>query len=216
MHLIHRPLPGRKEGFSLKYKFDDRLAAVKLYLERQIYCYPADAVTKSKRHSYSRSVQLWASRYLLDGEEGLKHKGHKIRSAEEKLELIEPCLKQEVSIKLQSTMSGINTGTLFAWIKAYNEYGIHGLECKPGRMTKPMPEHKKELGRENPAATEPKDAEIERLKKELDAEKHQNILLRFELEYTKKVRALEEEEKRRESGRKRSIRSSKAEDSKGK
>lgn len=79
-----------------------------------------------------------------------------------------------------------------------------------------MPEHKNEPGRENPAATELKDAEIERLKKELDAEKHQNILLRFELEYAKKVKALEEEEKRRESGRKRSIRSSKAEDSKGK
>lgn len=127
MHLIHRPLPDRKEGFGLKYKFDGRPAAAKLYLERRIYCDPADAVTKSKRQGYSRAVQLWASRYLLGGEEGLKRKGHKVRSAEEKLERIEPCLKREASIKLQSTRSGINAGTLFAWMKAYNEYGIHGL-----------------------------------------------------------------------------------------
>lgn len=38
MHLIHRPLPDRKEGFGLKYKFGDRLAAAKLYLERQRDC----------------------------------------------------------------------------------------------------------------------------------------------------------------------------------
>lgn len=63
-------------------------------------------------------------------------KGQKqtFRTENEKYEIIKPILKNIKSQRQVSKETGINVGTIFQWIKKYNEYGLEGLKnkTKPG------------------------------------------------------------------------------------
>ena len=50
-YFIHRPLRSHRRGFLMKYSFDDKLKAVKYYLEKGIYLYPDNLKTPSQKHS---------------------------------------------------------------------------------------------------------------------------------------------------------------------
>jgi hypothetical protein len=82
----------------VKYSFEEKLAAVKYYLEHQGCKYPDDAKTGKAKKCYQNNVQAWTAKYRLYGEEGLRHKGMVIRSAEEKFDLIRPCMEHEIPI----------------------------------------------------------------------------------------------------------------------
>lgn len=195
----------------MKYSFEEKLAAVKYYLEHQSYKYPDDAKTGEAKRRYQNNVRAWIAKYRLYGDEGLRHKGMVIRSAEEKLDIIRPCMEHEIPIMEQQRRTGILGGTLIAWIKAYLRSGIQGLECKPGRKPKSMPEDRKKKETDGTSKTD-REKDLER---QLDDAKRQLLYLQFENDLLKKVKALEREERIRCSGPKRSGPSSKAKNTKG-
>ena len=115
--------------------------AVKYYLENGIYLYPDNLKTPSQKHTYLTQVKFWTSKYLSEGEDGLRHKeNNDVYSPERKLAIIDPVMRMEISVTKQSRVTGINVGTLCAWIKRYKLLGIDGLKCsKRGRPPKNMP-----------------------------------------------------------------------------
>ena len=125
----------------MKYSFEDKLKAVKYYLEKGTYLYPDNLKTPSQKHTYLTQVKFWTSKYLSEGEDGLRHKeNNDVYSPERKLAIIDPVMRMEISVTKQSRVTGINVGTLCAWIKRYKLLGIDGLKCsKRGRPPKNMP-----------------------------------------------------------------------------
>ncbi len=187
----------------MKYTFEQKLAAVRKHMDGGGYSYPDGCETKSAKRSYSNLVRFWHSVYLKKGEEGLKHKEENtFYSPEQKLEIITPILIGRVSAKAHSRALSIDAGTLCAWTRRYREKGIDGLKCsKRGRPRKNMPENTEEK----------KDAATDYEKRIEDLE-HQNLLLKAENEYLKKLQALVERKRKSELQKRRrsSARSSKA------
>lgn len=203
----------------MKYSFEEKLKAVKLHLECQSYCYPEDCDTCSKKVRYNKAVKFWEAQYLLNGEEGIRHPiKNKVYTAEEKYVIIQPVLLYEVSLTQQSKNTGIYSGQLVSWIKRYKERGMDGLKCsKRGRKKnmKSNEEAKIESVEEQPKKKRKSNKDLEKENEEL---KQQNLILRAELEYRKKLQALVEDKERQARMRKQksSTNSSKAKHSKGK
>lgn len=187
----------------MKYTFEQKLAAVKRHIETGGYLYPKGCKSRGARHSYAGQVRFWHSVYLRKGEEGLRHNDFNASySPEQKLEIIAPILIGAVSLSARSRELSIQSGTLSSWVRKYRENGLDGLKCsKRGRPRKNMPENTEE---KKDTATDDK-----RRIKDLE---HQNLLLRAELEYLKKLQALVERKRKSElqKRRKSSARSSKA------
>ena len=102
----------------MKYSFEDKLKAVKYYLENGTYLYPDNLKTSSQKHAYLTQVKFWTSKYLTEGEDGLRHKeNNDVYSPERKLAIIDPVMRMEISVTKQSRVTGTNVGTLCAWIK---------------------------------------------------------------------------------------------------
>ena len=80
-----------------------------------------------------------------------------------------------------------SSGMLYNWIKKYKENGYNIVERKRGRSTMPKVTKKKE--------NETKDETIKRLEEE-------NLYLRAELEYTKKLRAVVQARKNQQQKKK--------------
>ena len=112
----------------MKYSFEDKLKAVKYYLEKGTYLYPDNLKTPSQKHTFLTQAKFWTSKYLSEGEDGLRHKeNNDVYSTERKLAMIDPVMRMEISIAKQSKVTGINVGTLCAWIKRYKLLGIDGI-----------------------------------------------------------------------------------------
>ena len=197
----------------MKYTFDEKLKAVRLYERYRTFDFPEGCTSKEQKGIYARQVKFWHSVYLVKGEEGLMHKtANSSYSPEQKLGMIMPVLTGEKSLVRQSKDVCINQGTLYAWIKKYRQSGPEGLKCsKKGRPGKNMehPEERQAAG--NPVAV----ADDKKKIKDLE---HQVALLEFELEYRKKAHALAEKKRISEQRRKRgsSGKSSKAKNTEGK
>lgn len=175
----------------MKYSWEEKNRAVEHYLSDGSIDYPESCLTPSQTKTYANHVRFWKAQYLLKGKEGLRHKEfNSAYSPEAKYKIIKPVLDGTVTCTEQACRTGIGSGQLFSWVKRYRERGWEGLKCsKPGRPGKNMKQEKEE--------------------KELE---HENLLLKFEVEYLKKLKALAE----RETGgrRKPSKSSSKAKGSK--
>lgn len=187
----------------MKYSFEDKLKAVKQYLERGTYLYPDNLKTPSQKHTYLTQAKFWTSKYLAEGEDGLRHKeNNDVYSTERKLAMIDPVMRMEISIAKQSKVTGINVGTLYAWIKRYKLLGIDGLKCsKRGRPPKNMPDIKETKKAEEPeipvsnadgnvqqllariAQLEKDNAALKDRNKDLE---HKDLLSQAEIEYLKK------------------------------
>ena len=196
----------------MKYSFEDKLKAVKYYLEKGIYLYPDNLKTHSQKHAYLTQVKFWTSKYLIDGEDGLRHKeNNDVYSPERKLAIIDPVMRMEISVTKQSRVTGINAGTLCAWIKRYKLFG-DGLKCsKRGRPLKNMPDIKETKKAEEPeisvsnadgnvqqllariAQLEKDNAALKDRNKDLE---HKDLLSQAENEYLKKLHALAETKRR--------------------
>ena len=197
----------------MKYSFEDKLKAVKYYLEKGRYLYPDNLKTRSKKHTYLNQVNFWKSKYLTEGEDGLRHKeNNDVYSPERKLAIIDPVMRMEISIAKQSRVTGINVGTLSIWIKRYKLLGIDGLKCsKRGRPPKNMSDIKETKKAEEPEITatnadgnvqqllariaqlEKDNAAIKDRNKDLE---HKDLLSQVEIEYLKKLHALAETKRR--------------------
>ena len=187
----------------MKYSFEDKLKAVKYYLEKGTYLYPDNLKTPSQKHTYLTQAKFWKSKYLVDGEDGLRHKeNNDVYSTERKLAMIDPVMRMEISIAKQSKVTGINVGTLYAWIKRYKLLGIDGLKCsKRWRPPKNMPDIKETKKAEEPeipvsnadgnvqqllariAQLEKDNAALKDRNKDLE---HKDLLSQAEIEYLKK------------------------------
>lgn len=197
----------------MKYTFDEKLKAVRLYERCRTFDYPEGCISKAQKGIYAKQVKFWHSVYLAKGAEGLMHKtANSSYTPEQKLGMIMPVLTGEKSLVRQSKDVCINQGTLYSWIKKYRQSGPEGLKCsKKGRPGKNMMVPKTKEGTEE--AVSPADYG----KKIKDLE-HQVALLEFELEYRKKAHALAEKKRISEQRRKRgsSGKSSKARNTEGK
>ena len=158
-------------------------------------------------------MKFWTSKYLAEGEDGLRHKeNNDVYSPERKLAIIDPVMRMEISIAKQSKVTGINAGTLYAWIKRYKLLGIDGLKCsKRGRPPKNMPDIKETKKAEEPeipvsnadgnvqqllariAQLEKDNAALKDRNKDLE---HKDLLSQAENEYLKKLHALAETKRR--------------------
>ncbi len=192
----------------MKYTFEQKLSAVKRRIETGGYSYPKGCRTGNARRNYARLARFWHSVYLKKGEEGLRHKEYDAcYSPEQKLDIIMPILIGATTMSARSRELSIQSGTLSAWVRKYRENGLDGLKCsKRGRPRKNMPEK-----------TENKKDETVDDKKRIKELEHQNLLLRAELEYRKKLEALVEEKRKSELQRRRrsSAHSPKAKNTKG-
>ena len=197
----------------MKYSFEDKLKAVKYYLEKGTYLYPDNLKTPSQKHTYLTQAKFWTSKYLAEGEDGLRHKeNNDVYSPERKLAIIDPVMRMEISVTKQSRVTGINVGTLCAWIKRYKLLGIDGLKCsKRGRPPKNMPDIKETKKTEEPeipvsnadgnvqqllariAQLEKDNAALKDRNKDLE---HKDLLSQAENEYLKKLHALAETKRR--------------------
>ena len=197
----------------MKYTFDEKLKAVRLYERCRTFDYPEGCISKAQKGIYAKQVKFWHSVYLAKGEEGLMHKtANSSYTPEQKLGMILPVLTGEKSLTRQAKDVCINQGTLYSWIKKYRQSGLEGLKCsKKGRPGKNM-EHPEERRAAGNAAAATDD------KKKIEELEHQVALLEFELEYRKKAHALAEKKRISEQRRKRgsSGKSSKARNTEGK
>ena len=197
----------------MKYTFDEKLKAVRLYERWRTFDYPEGCISKAQKGIYAKQVKFWHSVYLAKGEEGLMHKtANSSYTPEQKLGMILPVLTGEKSLTRQAKDVCINQGTLYSWIKKYRQGGPEGLKCsKKGRPGKNM-EHPEERRAAGNAAAATDD------KKKIEELEHQVALLEFEPEYRKKAHALAEKKRISEQRRKRgsSGKSSKARNTEGK
>ena len=197
----------------MKYTLEDKLKAVKYYLETGSFLYPEEIVTRRQKKTFAEHVRFWKAKYLLEGEDGLRHKeNNDVYSPERKLMIIEPVIRMEISMEKQSKIIGINQGTLCAWIKRYKLLGIDGLKCsKRGRPPKNMPDIKETKKAQEPeipvsnadgnvqqllakiAQLEKDNAALKDRNKDLE---HKDLLSQAEIEYLKKLHALAETKRR--------------------
>ena len=197
----------------MKYTFDEKLKAVRLYEGYRTFDCPEWCISKAQKDSYAKQVKFWHSVYLAKGAEGLRHKTtNSSYPPEQKLGMIMPVLTGEKSLTQQAKDVCINSGQLYSWIKKYRQSGPEGLKCsKKGRPGKNMghPEERRAAGNATAAADD---------KKKIKDLEHQVALLEFELEYRKKAHALAEKKRISEQRRKRgsSGKSSKAKNTEGK
>ena len=129
----------------MKFTFDDKLKAVLYYLKYGSYEIPDDYVSGNQKCKYRYLVRHWVSVYKIKGEEGLRHGHNNYYSPEMKYQCIEPLLNGTIGREMQANIVGIDSGTLYSWVRKYREKGIDGLECRRGKPTEVpnMPKKKK-------------------------------------------------------------------------
>lgn len=133
----------------------------------------------AKQHHVSKSeLQMWIRNYQQYGENGLKTHAYGCAS-EQKYEVLKYMHDNQLSFKETGVLLNIRPSTIWQWEKRYLENGIEGLENKKKgrkpRVQKPKP---------------PK-TRLEELEEE-------NLNLRIENEYLKKLNALVAEREKRE------------------
>lgn len=152
-------------------------------------------MTRRQKKTFAEHVKFWKAKYLLEGEDGLRHKEHKdVYSPERKLMIIEPVIRMEISMKKQAKIIGIDEGTLCSWMKRFKLLGMDGLKCfKRGRSPKDMPDKKKtEISKESETINGGSDdhvrelldkvAQLEARNRDLE---HKNLMSQAEIEYLK-------------------------------
>ena len=163
----------------MKYSWEEKIRAVEHYLSDGSIDYPKSCLTPSQAKTYANHVRFWKAQYLLKGKEGLRHKEfNRTYSPEAKYKIIKPILDGTVSCTEQACRTGIGSAQLFSWVRRYRERGWEGLKCsKPGRPGKNMKQEKEEK--------EPETAPEDGTKKSYEELEHENLLLKFEVEYQK-------------------------------
>lgn len=164
----------------MKYSYEYKKKCIELYRQGQWPEIP-EGVSVSRFH---QAVIEWSRLEKACGAEILQHKKqNKIRSAEEKYELVAKVLAGN-SIRGIAISAGISSGLLYQWVKCYKIKGYQGLASQQKGRPPKEPDMKKKVV---PAELTPSEREeIIRLRAE-------NEYLRTENEVIKKEIALREE-----------------------
>lgn len=137
-----------------------------------------------KHKTFAGAVRRWVRIYDELGEVGLEHKKPK-RTWEDKMNMIRRVFDGE-SISSVALSNGIQSDLLSKWYKIYQELGVDGLKLiRQGRSPK--------------MTKKPKTSNGLKTKEELEKE---NVLLRAENEYLKKLNALVQKRKGRQPKKK--------------
>ena len=164
----------------MRFTTEFKLECVKKYQNGE----HIDLPTGWKCQIFRNRVRMWKRIYESLGEIGLEHKKPK-RTWQDKMNMIQRVLDGE-SISEVAYSNGIQENLLSKWYKIYQESGIDGLKLV--RLGRP-PKMTKKLKSSNKSKTK------EELEKELE-------YLRAENEYLKKLNALVQKRKGRQSKKK--------------
>jgi transposase len=133
----------------------------------------------AKRYGISKSVLHWSlQNYQEHGEEGVSSKGQSW-SQDQKIETVKYMLENHLSYSRIGILFGVSDKTIKEWEHRYLEKGIEGLKNKK-KSRKPRVQKPK-----------PPKTRLEELEEE-------NLNLRIENEYLKKLNALVAEREKRE------------------
>ncbi|KRN00945.1 hypothetical protein FD13_GL001730 [Levilactobacillus senmaizukei DSM 21775 = NBRC 103853] len=162
-----------------KFNLDFRIKVVTEYL-----CgISATSLAKKYRVRKADTILLWVSRFQKYGIDGLKLKHHKPEySSQFKVDVLNWKKQHQASLPVTALHFNLSSpSTIWQWEKHFNEQGIIGLERKRGRP-KIMARHKQSKslkGNNEPTTVD----ELKQLKQE-------NLMLKIENEYLKKLDAL--------------------------
>ncbi len=159
--------------FMTRYSKEEKIAAI-----RTVEAGESIAET-ARQYQIDESVLNWVVRsYRQNGEKGLSSHAYKW-SAEKKYEVLKYKQENQLSYNETGVLLGIQDSTIWVWEKRYLENGIEGLENKK-KGRKPRTQKPK-----------PPKTRLEELEEE-------NLNLRIENEYLKKLNALVAEREKRE------------------
>ena len=159
--------------FMTKYSKERKIAAIRAVETGESIAYVA------KQHQMSKTLLKWLVRsYREHGEKGLQNHAYSW-TAKQKYEVLKYMQENQLSFTKTGVLLGIRPSTIWNWEKRYLENGISGLEDK-----------KKGRKPRTPKPKLPK-TRLEELEEE-------NLNLRIENEYLKKLNALVAEREKRE------------------
>ncbi len=111
---------------------------------------------------------------------------------EERIEIVRYCIEHDCDYKSTAQIYETTYANVFNWVKKYRENGEEGLTDKRGR-------HKKE----------DELTEVERLRRKLKKKEHELEMVRFEVDFLKKVQEIERRWSGEKAGMKRNTKPSK-------
>ena len=165
----------------MKLTLEDKIKIIELRKQGLGY----ETIAKQFKVKCSLIQTIWYA-YELHGIEGIKHPSKNRKySAELKLEIIKRVYKGETKTRLAAEYNLPGPGTIFLWIKKYEELGYNGLEGKQGRP-RGRPKIMTEEKNKNTPLTNEEREELIRLRKEKE-------YLEMENAYLKKLDALVKE-----------------------
>ena len=162
----------------MKFTKEFKLEMVKKYLNGEMIPKFGDG----SKHTCSKTVRTWVKLYEYHGEEGLSHHYSK-KTIKEKEHAVERFLAGESKADVAASLR-ISKSVLSEWVRLYSQGGISGIQLnylsgRPQKMSKNTPGRKTR-------------AELEK----------ENKYLKAEVEYLKKLDALVQKTKVRQSKKK--------------
>ena len=165
----------------MKLTLEDKIKIIELRKKGLGY----ETIAKKFKVKHSLIQKIWYV-YELHGIEGIKHPSKNRKySVEFKLEIIKRVYKGETKTRLAAEYNLPGAGTIFSWMKKYEELGYNGLEGKQGRPQGRLNIMTKEEKKNTPLTNDERE-EFDQLKKKLE-------YLEMENEVLKKLDALVKE-----------------------
>lgn len=169
-----------------KFSIAERERAILLVLkEGHSYCSVARILSTS--HTL---ISRWVCSYKQHGLSGLSLKNHMRYNGDFKLSLVKDMLVNHLSLSQASAKYHITDTLILKWKKEYEKYGVSALyEVKP-RGRPPKMKEKKPTSKKQKIPSDPYQELLE-----------ENLRLRIENEYLKKLQALTQKDKERKPSR---------------
>jgi transposase len=176
----------------VKFDLDFRLKVVTAYLDGS----GSTALAKAFHIAKEDTILLWVHRFRRFGVLGLKSRViHSEYTSEFKISVLNWMKQRQASTPETALHFDIpSPSTVWQWAKAYEREGVQGLVSRRKKAT-PMAKHKSK----KTTQTKPKLTESELALKHL---RNENLKLRIENEYLKKLDALARQKSRRTNAQK--------------
>ena len=161
----------------MKYSLEFKLECIEKFKNGEKIS-PPDGFT-GQIESFMHNVRDWNNAYKSNGIRALSKNGQTILTLEEKLVLVRSVIVGG-SVNKISAAAGIGHGNLSNWVKLYKQYGEEGLKCCDRGRKKEFTMTKTKKSKISPT-----------VKEELKLLRERNKYLEAEVEYLKKLNALE-------------------------
>lgn len=169
-----------------KFSIEDRERAVLLVLEEGHSCCSVARMFSTA----DRLIGRWVSCYKQYGVAGLSLKNHMRYSGDFKLSLLQEMSLNHLSLQQASIKYHVNDSVILGWKRKYEQFGTPSLYEKKPRGRPPKMKEQKNKSREKNVPSDPYQELVE-----------ENLRLRIENEYLKKLQALTQKKKGRKPSR---------------